>query len=255
MCYDAATMIKRAKEYAKRHGNEKDWEDIKRQKPPMFHTSGFDEPDLPVITNKNPDKISFHQWGFVPIVYSPVIKGRPMNTLNARNDKIFTSRSIYKKAAETQRCLVMMDGFFDHHKKNGVSYPYYVQLKSKEPFLVGGLWQTYVNEADEIALDTVTLVTGPANKEMAWIHNEPAYSADSRMIYIVNPEDDEKWLHASPKEASQLIKPLEDDSLEYHPCNPIKPNKKLNRVYLGNIPEIQERKYYPELEEKQGGLF
>lgn len=255
MCYDAATMTKKAEHYASRYGDTAMWEQVQMKFPPMYHLNGFDEPDLPVITNETPNEVSLHHWAFVPFVYAPQINGRPMNTLNARNDKIFTSSSVYKESAEQRRCLVMLDGFFDHHKKKGVAYPHYVQLKSKEPFLVAGLWQTFQDPNDAIPINTVTLVTGSANKEMAWIHNEPAYSPDSRMIYIVDPKDDETWLHGSEAEAKSLIKPLEDGLLDYHPCQPIKSNKKLNRVYLGNVPQIQERKYYPDLEEKQGGLF
>lgn len=221
----------------------------------MYHLSGFTEPDLPVITNETPDQVNLHHWAFVPFVYAPKIKGRPMNTLNARDDKIFTEKSVYRKAAAHQRCLIMLDGFFDHHKKNGVAYPHYVRMKTHEPFLVGGLWQTFTDPHDGIPVATVTMVTGPANKEMAWVHNEPAYSPESRMIYIVDPRDDEEWLFGSPEDAKQLIKPLPDDMLEYYPCEPIKANKKLNRTYLGNVPEIQRRRYYPELEEVQGGLF
>lgn len=255
MCYDAATMTKKAKHYAQRYGDVAMWEQVKMKFPEMYHLNGFDEPDLPVITNEEPKAVNLHHWAFVPFVYAPKINGRPMNTLNARTDKIFTDRSIYRESAEYRRCLVMLDGFFDHHKKDGIAYPHYVQLKSKEPILVAGLWQTYEDPKDGIAIKTVTLVTGPANKEMAWIHNEPAYSPDSRMIYIVDPKDDETWLHGDIEEAKELIQPLPDDLLDYHPCNPIKSNKKLNRIYLGNVPEIQDRKYYPKLEEVQGGLF
>ncbi len=255
MCYDAATMTKRAQHYAKRYGDAGTWEQVKMKFPEMYHLNGFEEPDLPVITNTQPDKVQLHHWAYVPFVYAPQINGRPMNTLNARDDKIFTDRSIYREAAVERRCLVMLDGFFDHHKKDGVAYPHYVQLKSGEPFLVGGLWQTFTDPNDDIPIDTVTLVTGPANKEMAWIHNEPAYSPDSRMIFIVDPKDDEVWLHGTPEEAKELIRPLPDGLLDYYPCQPIKSNKKLNRIYKGNVPEIQERKYYPELEEIQGGLF
>ena len=133
-----------------------------------------------------------------------------MNTLNARDDKIFSSRSIYRKSAEHRRCLVMLDGFFDHHHKNGVAYPHFVQLKSGEPFLAAGLWQTFEDPRDGIPINTVTLVTGPANKEMAWIHNEPAYSPDSRMIFIVDPAEDEIWLHGNMEEARSIIRPLTD---------------------------------------------
>lgn len=255
MCYDAATMTKKAKAYAERYGTVEIWDEAKRKYPPFFHMNGFDEPDLPVITNQAPDQVQFFQWGFVPLVYAPDIHGRPMNTLNARDDKIFTEKSIYRKAAESSRCLVMLDGFFDHHKKNGVAYPYYIKLKTGDPFLVGGLYQRFVNERDEIEIDTVTLVTGAANKEMAWIHNEPAYSPESRMIFIVDRSLDDIWLHGDPKEAQEAIKPLVDGELSYHPCKPIKSNKKLNRAYVGNTPDIQVYHYYPELEENQGSLF
>ena len=71
-------------------------------------------------------------------------------------------------------------------------------------------------------------------------------------------DDDEKievWLNGSVDEAKEVIQPLPDDSLDYFPCKPVKANKKLKRNYLGNVPEIQERTYYPELEESQGSLF
>lgn len=255
MCYDAATMAKKSKHYAQRYGDTHMWEQVKIKYPEMYHLNGFDEPDLPVITNEQPDVVSLLHWAFVPFVYAPQINGRPMNTLNARDDKIFKSSSIYFESARTRRCLVMLDGFFDHHKKDGIAYPHYIRLNTDEPFLVGGLWQTFTDPKDGIPMDTVTLVTGPANKEMAWVHNEPAYSPDSRMIFIVPKEYDEVWLHGTMDEAAEVIRPLADGLLEYHPCQPIRDNKKLNRKYPGNVPGVQERKYYPKLEEIQGGLF
>lgn len=255
MCYDASTMTKRAKAYAARYGNEAMWEEVKSRMPPMYHLNGFAEPDLPVITNEQPEKVNLLHWAFVPFIYAPRINGRPMNSLNARDDKIFSPKSIYYKSAQSRRCLIMLDGFFDHHKKNGIAFPHYVRLKSEEPLMVGGLWQTFTDPDDGISINTVTMVTGPANKEMAWVHNEPAYSPDSRMVYIVNKEDDEKWLLGSVEEAKSLIKPLQDGLLEYYPCHPIKDNKKHNRKYPGNVPKVLEKKYYPELEEQQGGLF
>jgi len=255
MCYDAATMTQEAQKYAQRYGDEGLWKDAKQKLPEMYHLNGFDEPYLPVITNEEPEKVSLHSWAFVPFIYAPQINGRPMNTLNARDDKIFTERSIYRASAEKRRCLIMLDGFFDHHKKKGIAYPHYIQLKTKEPFMVAGLWQVFKDPKDGIAVNTVTMVTGPANKEMAWVHNEPAYSPESRMVFIVDKEVEEVWLHGTMEEAASVISPLPDGLLDYHPCQPIKSNKKLNRTYLGNVPAIQERRYYPELEEVQGGLF
>jgi putative SOS response-associated peptidase YedK len=91
---------------------------------------------------------------------------------------------------------------------------------------------------------------------MAWIHNEPAYSPESRMVFVLQDREMvETWLHGTAEEAQELIQPLPDGVLEYYPCRPVKANKKLNRVYVGNVPEIIDRVYYPELEEEQGTLF
>ncbi len=247
MCYDVATMTKKALDYAKRYGTEADWEDIKKRLPPTYHVSGFEEPDLPVITNQDPDKVQAFSWPFIPMAYSK------LNTLNARDDKIFESYT-YKDAAKSRRCLIMIDGFFDFHHKGGISYPYFVQLQSGEPFTVGGIWQHF--SKDGIDRQTCSIVTTRANKEMGWLHNEPAYSPESRMMLVITKETEDEWLFGDWETLSdRVIKPLPDDALKYHPCEPIKPNKKLGRIYMGNLPEIQQYKHYPELETQQGSLF
>lgn len=150
--------------------------------------------------------------------------------------------------------MVVLDGFFDHHKKNGVAYPFYVELANGEPLMVAGLWQVFRH--GEIERECVTLVTTQANKEMAWIHNEPAYSPESRMIFVLQDQEaKETWLNGTVEEAKEIIRPLPDGALVYHSCRPIKSNKKLNRVYPGNVPEVKDKVYYPELEETQGSLF
>ncbi len=253
MCYDVAYLTKKAESYAKKYGSTEDWEDIKKRLPPTWHASGFDEPTLPALINEEPEIINMLDWSFIPQVYAPKVNGRPMNTLNARDDKIFSRKSVYYPSAIEKRCLIPLDGFFDHHKKNGVAFPFFIRMKDRSPFMVAGLWQEL--EKEDIGRRTVTLVTTRANKEMAWIHNEPAYSPESRMIYIVPETNYEKWLFADPEEAKSLITPLPDDMLEYHSCHPVKSNKKLNRTYPGNKPLVQEHKRYPELETQQGSLF
>lgn len=248
MSYDISHSTKNAKQYAKRYGTTVLWEEALEESTPTYHVSGLNEPHLPVITNEDPDYVNFLHWPFMPFEFAPQIKGKPMNTLLARDNRIFTEQSIYHDAAVSRRCLVMLDGFFDNYKKDGLSFPHYVQMKTKEPFMVAGLWQTFTDPIDEVETDTVTLVTGPANKEMAWIHQETPYSPESRMMFIVDKKDDETWLHGTPEEAEALIKPFPDGLLDYYPCQPLKTVKKLYRVYLGNVPTLLERRRYKELE-------
>ncbi|MEQ9403647.1 MAG: SOS response-associated peptidase family protein [Cyclobacteriaceae bacterium] len=248
MCTDVTHSTKNASQYAKRYGDASMWQTLEHESEPTWHVSGFDEPDLPVILNEDPDNVNFLHWAFMPFEFAPQIKGKPMNTLNARDDRIFTDKSIYRYAAKSRRCLVMLDGFFENYKKNDIVFPHYIQMKTKEPFMVGGLWQTFTDPKDEVETNTLALVTCPANKEMAWIHGETPHTPESRMFFIVDKKDDETWLHGSPEEAKALIKPLPDGQLDYYPCQPLKTVKKLNRVYMGNVSGLLERKRYKELE-------
>jgi putative SOS response-associated peptidase YedK len=254
MCYDVAYLTHKAKKYAKHYGTNADWEDIKKRLPATYHASGFDEPGLPALTAEHPGVVSMN-WPFIPPVFAPAAtNGRPLNTLNARDDKIFTKSSLYYQAAQEKRCIIVLDGFFDHHHKNGVAYPHYVQLANDEPLFVAGLWQAF--EKDEVIRECATLVTTRANKEMAWIHNEPAYSPESRMIAVLGDREAwETWMHGTVEEAKAVIQPLPDGALSYHSCHAVRSNKKLKRIYPGNVPAVQERVYYPDLEETQGSLF
>ena len=174
MCYDVSYLTKKAERYAKQYGKKQDWEDIMKRLPPTFHASGFDEPQLPAITGEHRGVVAL-DWPFLPPSFTPFgSSGRPLNTLNARDDRIFTEKSLFHEAAKHRRCVVFLDGFFDHHKKNGIVFPHYVRLKDGLPLAVAGLWQEFENT--EVSRECVTLVTTRANKEMAWIHNEPAYS-------------------------------------------------------------------------------
>lgn len=240
MCYDVKTMTKRAEDYARRYGKTKDWEYFKKRYPYIYHVSGFAEPELPVITGKDPDMIQ-------PLIWHPASFYPGYNTLNARDDKLLSSR-FWKADFESRRCLVMIDGFYDFHEHNGKKFPYYVHLSSGEPFMIAGLYRT-ANISGE-KRETVTLITTRANKEMAWLHNEPAYSPESRMMFVVNQQDDEQWLNGSWEQVQKMIKPLTDGVLTYQPCHKLR-----GKAYIGNKPEISDKVYYPELEEIQGSLF
>ena len=130
---------------------------------------------------------------------------------------------------------------------------HYVQMKSGEPFTVGGIYR--LSKFGEEERLTVSLVTTEANKEMNYVHNKPAHSKTSRMMLVINKEDDEEWLYGNSDEiiGKGLMKPLPDDVLEYHECHPIRSNKKRGLGYIGNVPEIREK--YDYSQSGQSSLF
>ena len=247
MSLDISHSTKNAKQYAERYGDAEMWEYALEDAMQYYHVNGLSEPYLPAITNTDPDNVTYLKWGFIPSEFAPQVKRKPISTLRARNDRIFTEQSMYRQSAQSRRCLVMLDGFFDHYLQGKDTFPYYVRLKTKEPFMVGGLWQTFTDPTDEVKTDTLALITTPANKEMAWIHNEEPYTPASRMLFIVDKKDDQTWLHGTPEEAQAILKPFPDELLEYYTCQPLKTVKLQHRLYLGNVPALLEPKVYKEL--------
>ena len=94
---------------------------------PEAHANAFTKPILPVITNKEPNKIQLFKWGLVPHWVKDDKKANEISsgTFNARSETIYEKPS-FRDAIKTQRCLVLSDGFFEWKtlgkKKNATFY-------------------------------------------------------------------------------------------------------------------------------------
>ena len=208
MCYNLVYMTKKKIDYARWHGAteeelsqlEQELRDLERKldnRPPMFHANGFGHPDIPIITDKEPDRIQFFEWGFIPDEFwvdnlNLAIK-RQKNNLNARGETIFKKPS-WRKAAKYNRCLVLIDGFYDYHYYNGKTYPFYIRLKNEKPFAVAGLWAIKEFKNEGAIKKTATIITCDPNPMMAKIHNNPASSDEPRMPVILPKELEKEWL-------------------------------------------------------------
>ena len=88
MCYDIRFLTKKKLQYAKRFaGNDKDIEDLEEQLKrlgekigPYYHVTGFDHPDVPVITNFERKKIQLFNWGLIPSGRTPLREERYSST-------------------------------------------------------------------------------------------------------------------------------------------------------------------------------
>lgn len=89
---------------------------------PHYHVTGFAHPELPVLLQKERDRIQNAIWGFIPIWAKAEEAAQLMNkTLNARAETIFTT-PMFRQAAPGHRCLIFVDGFFEwKHEKVAAS--------------------------------------------------------------------------------------------------------------------------------------
>ncbi len=264
MCYDINFLTKNKIKYARRFaGSDQDIEDLEEQLTklgervgPHYHVSGFEHPDVPVITNEEPGKIQLFNWGLIPRWARDVQSAVEISnkTLNARGESMFAKPS-FKEPAKTNRCLVIVDGYFEHHWKNGKSYPYHVFLKNDEPMALGGIWDVWKDRVSGLYRKTFSIVTTKANPLMQRIHNNPKASIGPRMPLIIPKQFDNDWLLPTKEPVDKaivenVILPYDDDEMDAYTVPRLK-----GKLAVGNTPKALERYTYDELSSSQGELF
>jgi putative SOS response-associated peptidase YedK len=212
----------------------------------QYHASSFDLPKLPVITNDQPKQIQLFTWGLIPfwIKDQKTAEEMRLKTMNARAESIFEKPS-FRHAAETQHCLVLADGFFEWQEVNGKNYPYYIRLKSHEPFAMAGLWDAWKNKETSEELHTYTVITTKANPLMETIHNKK-----KRMPVIFPKDHEQEWIHPSgeKRQAEALLAPFDENNMEAFTISRLITMKQRNP----NVPEALQPFVYSELQGRTG---
>ena len=124
------------------------------------------------------------------LMYWPLIpsfaKGMKLeySTSNATTERLLQS-PVYKRLVNKRRCLIPIDGFYEWQGLRPPKTPYFVHLKSNEPFALAGLWDTWKKPEGDM-LESFTIITTTPNELMRPIHR--------RMPVILRREDEEAWL-------------------------------------------------------------
>ncbi|RXT52793.1 DUF159 family protein [Bosea sp. Tri-44] len=168
------------------------------------------------------------RWGFIPgWVKDP--KTFPL-VINVRSESAREKPS-FRAAFIRRRCLMPADGFYEWHRlgegRQQENRPYLFRKPDQGFFAFAALWETW-HSPDGSEIDTVAMVTGSANGQMAAIHH--------RSPVIVPPEAFDTWLDpaAEPADLQELLRPSPDDLLEMLRLGPA-----VNKV-ANDGPEVQE---------------
>jgi putative SOS response-associated peptidase YedK len=143
-------------------------------------------------------KLKSFEWGVIAdYMNTPEkIKSGRKWMCNAQGEKIVADKRSYWHRIRHTRCLIPVNGIYEHREIKGWKnkVPYYIKLKDRELFCLPGLYH-YPNKADmetgEIT-GTFTVVTRAANTLMEQIHNcgDNAF----RMPLLLPKELETKWL-------------------------------------------------------------
>lgn len=134
--------------------------------PPRFNIA----PTQPIIVFKRRGsdvEAQLMRWGLVPEwVKDP--RDFPL-IVNARAETMKEKPS-FRNALKNRRCVIPASGYYEWLRNDGAKIPHYITNKDDSPMLFAGLYSTWMGPDGE-EIDTATIITVPANAELAEIHD------------------------------------------------------------------------------------
>lgn len=165
-------------------------------------------PDAPLPEREG----ALMRWGLVPHFAKEIKADRPL--INARSETIADKPS-FKGPFRRRKCLVPADGFYEWKRGGASPIPYHICLQERAPFTFAAIWEAWTGPAGEDWLETVSLVTKPANGAVKKIHH--------RSPVIISPEDHDMWLRPSDPPDRDIFSKLSteiDQKLELYEVSP-----------------------------------
>lgn len=217
---------------------------IEPEIPNLYMVSGFEHPRLPVITE---DEIVLKEWGLIPSWVRSKEDAMDIRdkTLNAKGETVYEKPS-FAQNISSRRCLLPVSGFFEWRDFNNNKYPYFIEPLNEPGFLLGSVYDTWIDKSTGTTYNTFSIVTTPANPLMEMIHN-----VKKRMPLILDYEAADKWLNplTTSEQIRSIIQPFDENQMKAHTISKVAGNAKQNRNYK----EILDAVSYPEL--NQQSLF
>ncbi|MBV6474162.1 MAG: putative SOS response-associated peptidase YedK [Saprospiraceae bacterium] len=180
-------------------------EDLERYRPlPSFNIAPTHW--HPVVPQEDSKHYCYHRWGLIPFWAKDASIGSKM--INARAETLM-EKPAFRKAFQSRRCLVPMDGFYEWRRDaGGKKIPMRIRLKGGGVFFMAGLSDHWRDPAGGQTLASFTIITCPANKVVAPLHD--------RMPVILMEQEEEWWIdpHLRPEQALAMLKPFPDKLLE-----------------------------------------
>jgi putative SOS response-associated peptidase YedK len=136
-------------------------------------------------------------------------------TLNARSESLWEKPS-FRESAKGQRCLIIVDGFFEYHHQGKAKFLHRMNRTDEEPLCLAGLYAVWGATPTGIPYHGCSIVTTQANPAMALVHNQ-SKSGESRMPVILDQDGSDAWLNPSfgPADLQACLNPVSVSALRY----------------------------------------
>ncbi len=210
---------------------------------PYFDFNMYEDKNLYIIRQDDPELIDFASWGLLPTGYDLSKRKeffRDYKTFNARSENVFTS-SFFSEFIGWQKCLIIADGFIEPHKDPDIkgSIPFNFRKEDDGLFAFAGLYSEIDNGSS--SLYSATIITMEANDYFRKIHN----NGKNRQPLILSKERRLDWLYCKNNRTSieELLISFTDEPIQAYPVSQDIYKPKVN----SDRPDILEPFHYPEL--------
>ncbi len=178
-------------------------------------------------TGEGHRELSVVRWGLVPSWAKDLSVGNRL--LNARVESL-TEKPAFRKAAQSRRCLVPADGWYEWAKRldSPGKQPYFITPQDGSVLALAGLWEVWGRGEDRVY--TCTVVTSPAVGALAEIHD--------RMPLVLPRDRWAAWLDPAVEDVGELATPTPPEVVEALELRPVRPL--VNNV-ANNGPELLAR--------------
>ena len=162
---------------------------------------------------------------------------KPM--INARVETIVEKAS-FRSPMKRTRCLVPADGWYEWTGRVGAKQPWLMENATSTPFAFAGLWTTWHGTDGESWLETMAILTAPAQGPLKSIH--------LRRPLVVSSDQYDDWLEAHdplPRDFLKSFHWVEETNFTMQ-----KVSRRVSNVSNDDVGCIA-----PPPDEKQGSLF
>src|ERR1700688_3139222 len=160
--------------------------------PPRFNIAPT-QPIPVVIIENGVRHFRLMRWGLWPAWVKDPRKFTLL--INARAETVL-EKPAFKNAMKRRRCLIPADGYYEWQASGKRKRPHFIQRRDGAPIGLAGLAETWIGPNGE-ELDTVAIVTAPANADLAVLHD--------RAPVTIKPGDFDRWLECGAHDAETAM--------------------------------------------------
>jgi putative SOS response-associated peptidase YedK len=172
---------------------------------PRYNVAPTQEVLTVTSNDEHQNRAEYMRWGLIPSWAKEASVGARM--INARAETL-AEKSSFRRALQKRRCLVLADGFYEWKSAGKSKTPFYLALRTREPFGMAGLWETWKAPSGEW-VHSCTIITTTSNTLIEPIHN--------RMPVILSRETENAWLDqdiGDPGFLMELLGPYPSEEME-----------------------------------------